>query len=140
MKQFLLPHYCKLLGQALLVAVLLAIMAYIIFDADALIRTSWVMRAVYVVLHIAIVLVTISREKNEDEMTAHLRGEALKEVGYTLLILYAAYHIIAVAVSEEGIKYLLHDEELITPFIAWALYYARFEHKLKKLRKREFTI
>ena len=139
MKQFLLPHYCKQIGQALLVAVLLAIMAYIIFDADALIRTSWVMRAVYVVLHIAIVLVTISREKNEDEMTAHLRGEALKEVGYTLLILYAAYSIVSAIVSDE-IRYIMHDEELITPFIAWALYYARFEQKLKKLRKREFTI
>ena len=139
MKQFLLPHYCKQIGQALLVAVLLAIMAYIIFDADALIRTSWVMRAVYVVLHIAIVLVTISREKNEDEMTAHLRGEALKEVGYTLLVLYAAYSIVSAIVNDE-IRYIMHDEELITPFIAWALYYARFEHKLTKLRKREFTI
>ena len=139
MKQFLLPHYCKLLGQALLVAVLLAIMAYIIFDADALIRTSWVMRAVYVVLHIAIVLVTISREKNEDEMTAHLRGEALKEVGYTLMILYAAYSIVSAIVSDE-IRYIMLDEELITPFIVWVAYYARFEQKLKKLRKREFTI
>ena len=139
MKQFLLPHYCKLLGQALLVAVLLAIMAYIIFDADALIRTSWVMRAVYVVLHIAIVLVTISREKNEDEMTAHLRGEALKEVGYTLLILYAVYSIVSAIVSDE-IRYIMHDEELITPFIAWVAYYARFENKLKKLRKREFKL
>ena len=139
MKQFLLPHYCKLLGQALLAAELLAIMAYIIFDADALIRTSWVMRAVYVVLHIAIVLVTISREKNEDEMTAHLRGEALKEVGYTLLVLYAAYSIVSAIVSDE-IRYIMHDEELITPFIVWVAYYARFEHKLKKLRKREFTI
>ena len=139
MKQFLLPHYCKQIGQALLVGVLLAIMAYIIFDADALIRTSWVMRAVYVVLHIAIVLVTISREKNEDEMTAHLRGEALKEVGYTLLVLYAAYSIVSAIVSDE-IRYIMHDEELITPFIVWVAYYARFEQKLKKLRKREFTI
>lgn len=140
MKRFLLPHICKQIGQALLALMLLAIMAYIIFDAEAMIGTSWVMSAVYVVLHLAILLMTISREKNEDEMTAHLRGEALKEVGYCLLILYVVYRIVIVVVSEEGVRYILHDEELITPFIAWVAYYARFESKLKKLRKREFKL
>lgn len=140
MKRFLLPHICKQIGQALLALMLLAIMAYIIFDAEAMIGTSWVMSAVYVVLHLAILLMTISREKNEDEMTAHLRGEALKEVGYCLLILYVVYRIVTVVVSEEGVRYILHDEELITPFIAWVAYYARFESKLKKLRKREFKL
>lgn len=140
MKRFLLPHICKQIGQAMLALMLLAIMAYIIFDAEAMIGTSWVMSAVYVVLHLAILLMTISREKNEDEMTAHLRGEALKEVGYCLLILYVVYRIVTVVVSEEGVRYILHDEELITPFIAWVAYYARFESKLKKLRKREFKL
>lgn len=140
MKRFLLPHVCKQIGQAMLTLMLLAIMAYIIFDAEAMIGTSWVMSAVYVVLHLAILLMTISREKNEDEMTAHLRGEALKEVGYCLLILYVVYRIVIVVVSEEGVRYILHDEELITPFIAWVAYYARFESKLKKLRKREFKL
>lgn len=124
----------------MLALMLLAIMAYIIFDAEAMIGTSWVMSAVYVVLHLAILLMTISREKNEDEMTAHLRGEALKEVGYCLLILYVVCRIVTVVVSEEGVRYILHDEELITPFIAWVAYYARFESKLKKLRKREFKL
>lgn len=140
MKRFLLPHICKQIGQAMLALMLLAIMAYIIFDAEAMIGTSWVMSAVYVVLHLAILLMTISREKNEDEMTAHLRGEALKEVGYCLLILYVVYRIVTVVISEEGVRYILHDEELITPFIAWVAYYARFESKLKKLRKREFKL
>lgn len=140
MKRFLLPHICKQIGQAMLALMLLAIMAYIIFDAEAMIGTSWVMSAVYVVLHLAILLMTISREKNEDEMTAHLRGEALKEVGYCLLILYVVYRIVTVVVSEEGVRYILHDEELITPFIAWVAYYARFENRLKKLRKREFKL
>lgn len=106
MKRFLLPHICKQIGQAMLALMLLAIMAYIIFDAEAMIGTSWVMSAVYVVLHLAILLMTISREKNEDEMTAHLRGEALKEVGYCLLILYVVYRIVTVVVSEEGVRYI----------------------------------
>lgn len=140
MKRFLLPHFCKLIGQAILVAMLIAITAYIFIEANSATQLRWMIGGANIALYLSIVLITLSREKDEDEMTAVLRGETLKEVGYTLLILYAAYHIIAVAVSEDGIKYLLHDEELITPFIVWVAYYARFEQKLKKLRKREFTI
>lgn len=138
MKRFLLPHFCKQIGQAMLVAMLIAITAYIFIEANSETQLRWMIGGANIALYLSIVLITLSREKDEDEMTAVLRGETLKEVGYCLLILYSAYRIVGVLVSESG--YILHDEEFITPFVAWVAYYARFEHKLKKLRKREFTI
>lgn len=138
MKQFLLPHACKQIGQVMIVAMLLLIMASITIEADTANKLQWLMDAAKVMLYLSIVLITLSREKNEDEMTAHLRGDTLKEVAYCLLILYVGYNIVKVFVGGDG--YILHDEELITPFIAWVAYYARFENKLKKLRKREFKL
>ena len=101
-------------------------------------RSSWLMIAAQIAIYVGIVMMSISREKDEDEMTSSLRGLALKEVSYCLLVIYALSQIIEVAMGEQ--PYILRDEELITPFLAWVAYYCRFEGLLKRSRKREFTL
>ena len=138
MKNWLLPHPCKIAGQALLFAMLALIFSSIYIEATLFEPTSWLMATAQIIIYVAMVLITISRERDEDEMTSSLRGRALKEVGYCLLIIYALYHIVEVAMSEPS--YMLRDEEFITPFVAWVAYYCRFERLLKRSRKREFTL
>ena len=138
MKTWLLPHICKIAGQVLLIAMLVLIFSSIYIEAALFEPTSWLMATAQIIIYLAIVLITISREKDEDEMTSSLRGRTLKEVGYCLLVIYAIYHIVKVAMGKPS--YMLHDEEFITPFLAWVAYYCRFEGQLKRLRKREFTL
>ena len=138
MKTWLLPHPYKIAGQVLLFVMLALIFSSIYIESALFQRSSWLMIAAQIAIYVAIVLMSISREKDEDEMTSSLRGRALKEVGYCLLVIYAIYHIVEVAMGEQ--PYMLRDEEFITPFLAWVAYYCRFEGLLKRSRKREFTL
>lgn len=138
MKNWLLPHYCKKIGQALILLMLILIVASIYIEASFIDSNPWLMDAAQAALYIAIALISISREKEEDEMTAALRGKALKEVGYCVVIIYAVCHIIELMAG--GSSSMLHDEQYITPFLVWIVYYGRFERHLRRLRKREFTL
>lgn len=138
MKHWLLPHPFKIAGQVLILAMLALVFSSIFIESTLFEPSSWMMLAAQATLYVAIVLISISREKKEDELIASLRGKALKEVGYCVMILYAAYHIVKLIMGERST--MLHDEEFITPFMVWVAYYARFENLLKRLRKREFTL
>lgn len=98
-------------------------------------------RVVAIVLYFAIFLITCSREKEEDEMTAQLRGETLKEVCYVAIFFYIAIKITATIFAEE-IPYIMHDESSYFAAIIWMLYYGRFEQKMKNLRRqgRQFNL
>lgn len=138
MKNWLLPHYCKKIGQALIFLMLILIVASIYIEASFIDSNPWLMDAAQAALYIAMALISISREKEEDEMTAALRGKVLKEVGYCVVIIYAVCHIIELMAG--GSSSMLHDEQYITPFLVWVVYYGRFERHLRRLRKREFTL
>lgn len=138
MKTWLLPHPCKQIGQALIFAMLILIVAKIYIEASLFNSIPWLIDTAQIALYVAIVLTSISREKDEDEMTAALRGKALKEVAYCALILYAVYHIIGIMAGADAT--MLHDEPIITPFLVWILYFGRFERLLRRSRKREFTL
>ena len=92
-------------------------------------------------LHIAIFFMACSREKNEDEMIAALRGETLKEVCYLAFLFWVVYRLVLI-VTADSYLYIVHDEPIVTPIVVWMLHFGRFEHKLKSLRKksREFTL
>ena len=98
-------------------------------------------RVVAIVLYLAILLITCSREKEEDEMTAQLRGETLKEVCYVAMFFYIAIKIVATICAEE-MPYIMHDETSYFAPIIWMLYYGRFEQKMKSLRRqsRQFNL
>ena len=148
-KSWLLPHPFKVAGQVLLLVILIALVAQIIathffgfgemaFDSIALVVFR---RLVAVVLYLAIFFVTCSREKEEDEMTAQLRGETLKEVCYVAMFFYIAIKIVATICAEE-MPYIMHDETSYFASIIWMLYYGRFEQKMKSLRRqsRQFNL
>ena len=148
-KSWLLPHPFKVAGQVLLLVILIALVAQIIathffgfgemaFDSIALVVFR---RLVAVVLYLAIFFVTCSREKEEDEMTAQLRGETLKEVCYVAMFFYIAIKIVATICAEE-MPYIMHDETSYFAPIIWMLYYGRFEQKMKSLRRqsRQFNL
>lgn len=153
LKSWLLPHPFKITGQILLFAVLVALViqivvtnvlpddGYISLDMEGMQHLMLFRRVISVLLYLAIFFITCSREKNEDEMTAQLRGEVLKEVCYVVMFFYIALKI-AATIFSENIPYIMHDETSYIASIIWMLYYGRFELKMKSLRRqsRQFNL
>lgn len=148
-KSWLLPHPFKIVGQVLLLVILIALAVQIIATnllaigdamSNPMVQSAF-RRVVAIVLYLAILLVTCSREKEEDEMTAQLRGETLKEVCYVAMFFYIAIKIVATICAEE-MPYIMHDETSYFASIIWMLYYGRFEQKVKNLRRqsRQFNL
>ena len=148
-KSWLLPHPFKVVGQVLLLVILIALAVQIIATnllaigdamSNPMVQSAF-RRVVAIVLYLAILLVTCSREKEEDEMTAQLRGETLKEVCYVAMFFYIAIKIVATICAEE-MPYIMHDETSYFASIIWILYYGRFEQKMKSLRRqsRQFNL
>lgn len=148
-KSWLLPHPFKIVGQVLLLVILIALAVQIIATnllaigdamSNPMVQSAF-RRVVAIVLYFAILLITCSREKEEDEMTAQLRGETLKEVCYVAMFFYIAIKIVATIFAEE-MPYIMHDETSYFASIIWMLYYGRFEQKMKNLRRqsRQFNL
>ena len=148
-KSWLLPHPFKIVGQVLLLVILIALVAQIIATnllaigdamSNPMVQSAF-RRVVAIVLYLAIFFITCSREKNEDEMTAQLRGETLKEVCYVAMFFYIAIKIVATIFAEE-MPYIMHDETSYFASVIWMLYYGRFEQKMKNLRRqsRQFNL
>ena len=148
-KSWLLPHPFKVAGQVLLLVILTALAVQIIATnllaigdamSNPMVQSAF-RRVVAIVLYLAILLITCSREKEEDEMTAQLRGETLKEVCYVAMFFYIAIKIVATICAEE-MPYIMHDETNYFASIIWMLYYGRFEQKMKSLRRqsRQFNL
>ena len=148
-KSWLLPHPFKIVGQVLLLVILIALVVQIIAThffaigdamSNPMVQSAF-RRVVAIVLYLAILLITCSREKEEDEMTAQLRGETLKEVCYVAMFFYIAIKIVATICAEE-MPYIMHDETSYFASIIWMLYYGRFEQKMKSLRRqsRQFNL
>ena len=148
-KSWLLPHPFKIVGQVLLLVILITLAVQIIVTnllaigdamSNPMVQSAF-RRVVAIVLYLAILLITCSREKEEDEMTAQLRGETLKEVCYVAMFFYIAIKIVATICAEE-MPYIMHDETSYFASIIWMLYYGRFEQKMKSLRRqsRQFNL
>ena len=149
-KNWLLPYPFKYVGFALLLAMLVALVAKIaLLDApaggdvtiDAVATSMTINKAISIALYLAIFFVSCSREKVEDEMTAALRGETLKEICYLVLLVWVVARIVMTCVADSTFA-ITHDDPILAPFIIWVLYYGRFERKMKALRRqsREFRM
>ncbi len=153
LKSWLLPHPFKIVGQVLILAVLAALAIQIVvtnvlpdggnvsLNMEGMQQQMLFRRVISIVLYLAIFFITCSREKNEDEMTAQLRGEVLKEVCYVAMFFYIAIKIVATICAEE-MPYIMQDETSYFASIIWMLYYGRFEQKMKNLRRqsRQFNL
>ena len=148
-KNWLLPYPFKIVGYVMLLAMLVVLAADIFLNVEVVagdvvapnLFPAVIHRAQIILLYLGMFLISCSRERNEDEMTASLRGETLKEVCYITFFVWVVYRVIMACVSTE-LFYIAHDEPFITPFIVWILYYGRFENKLKQLRRasQNFTL
>ena len=148
-KNWLLPYPFKIVGYFMFLAMLVVLAADILLNVEVIagdvvapnLFPTIIHRAQLILLYLGMFLVSCSRERNEDEMIASLRGETLKEVCYIAFFVWVAYSVIMACVSKE-LFYIVHDEPFVTPFVVWVLYFARFESKLKKLRQesRRFTL
>lgn len=148
-KNWLLPHPFKIVGQVMLLAILVALVIQILttnvlangdVTIDMLKVSIW-QRAISIGLYLSMFLITCSREKSEDEMTAALRGETLKEICYLMLLVWVVARIVVTCISDYA-PTITHDDPILAPFIIWALYYGRFERKMRNLRRqsREFKL
>lgn len=149
-KNWLLPHPFKYVGFALLLILLVALVLKItLFDVpkggevsmDVVTTSMTINKVLSIALYLAIFFVSCSREKEEDEMTAVLRGETLKEICYLVLVVWVAARIVLTCVADTTFA-ITHDDPILAPFIIWVLYYGRFERKMKALRRqsREFRL
>ena len=148
-KNWLLPYPFKIVGYFMFLAMLVVLAADILLNVEVIagdvvapnLFPTIIHRAQLISLYLGMFLVSCSRERNEDEMIASLRGETLKEVCYIAFFVWVAYSVIMACVSKE-LFYIVHDEPFVTPFVVWILYFARFESKLKRLRQesRRFTL
>lgn len=149
LKNWLLPHPFKIVGQVMLLVMLLATVAHILIGnqmntgdvTPEMVKLTIINKIAIITLYLGMFLITCSREKVEDEMTAQLRGETLKEIGYLAMLIYVVYRIAATIITDNAL-YITRDEPLITPFIIWILYYGRFERKMRNMRRqsREFKL
>ena len=149
LKNWLLPHPFKIVGQVMLLVMLLATVAHILIGnqmttgdvTPEMVKLTIINKIAIITLYLGMFLITCSREKNEDEMTAALRGETLKEIGYLVMLIYVVYRIAATIITDNAL-YITRDESLLTPFIIWILYYGRFERKMRNMRRqsREFKL
>ena len=148
-RNWLLPYPFKIVGYFMFLAMLVVLAADILLNVEVIagdvvatnLFPTIIHRAQLISLYLGMFLVSCSRERNEDEMIASLRGETLKEVCYITFFVWVVYRVIMACVSTD-MFYIVHDEPFITPFIVWILYYGRFENKLKQLRRasRNFTL
>lgn len=149
LKNWLLPHPFKIVGQVMLLVMLLATVAHILIGnqmatgdvTPEMVKLTIINKIAIITLYLGMFLITCSREKVEDEMTAQLRGETLKEIGYLAMLIYVVYRIAATIITDNAL-YITRDEPLLTPFIIWILYYGRFERKMRNMRRqsREFKL
>lgn len=143
-KNWLLPHPFKYVGFALLLILLIALVLKItLFDVpfggdvsiDVVTTSNTINKFLSIALYLAIFFVSCSREKEEDEMIAALRGETLKEICYLVMVVWVAARIILTCVADTAAA-ITHDDPILAPFIIWVLYYGRFERKMKALRRQ----
>ena len=147
-KNWLLPHPFKYVGFALLLILLIALVLKItLFDVpfggdvsiDVVTTSNTINKFLSIALYLAIFFVSCSREKEEDEMIAALRGETLKEICYLVMVVWVAARIVITCVADTAAS-ITHDDPILAPFIIWLLYYGRFERKMKALRRQSRVI
>ena len=149
-KNWQLPHPFKYVGFALLLILLIALVLKItLLDVPAsgdvsmgiVTASNTINKFLSIALYIAIFFVSCSREMEEDEMIAALRGETLKEICYLVLVVWVVARIVLTCVTDTAAA-ITHDDPILAPFIIWVLYYGRFERKMRNLRRqsREFRL
>ena len=137
-KSILMPHICQKIGWWLLLLTILVVVSKIILTNTIHdITVAWYMaKTSYILLIISLLLITLSKEKVEDEMISDLRLKALGVTAYAFFVLLLILGLI-LDFSEQFSPYLGELVLIVLPFLTAGLYLLLFKGMLLRSKKEQ---
>ena len=135
-KNILLPHACQKIGWWLLAGSVCGFLVKWLFFARDFDVQCLLVRPLYFTFIVSIFLVSLSKEKVEDEMIAAFRLKAVGITAYAFFVSLLVLNIVFVEQPGPGTNPYLSELFLIVlPVLLFALYYGLFRWMLCKSRK-----
>ena len=135
-KNILLPHACQKIGWWLLAGSVCGFLVKWLFFARDFDVQCLLVRPLYFTFIVSIFLVSLSKEKVEDEMIAAFRLKAVGITAYAFFVLLLVLNIVFVEQPGPGTNPYLSELFLIAlPVLLFVLYYGLFRWMLCKSRK-----
>ena len=137
-KSILMPHVCQKIGWwLLLLTVLVGVSKIVITYTTHNINVAWYMaKASYILLIISLLLITLSKEKVEDEMISGIRLKALGITSYVFFVLLLILGLI-MDFCEMLSPYLGELLLIVLPFLTAGLYFLLFKGMLLRSQKEQ---
>ena len=136
-KNILLPHACQKIGWWLLVLSVLGFFVGWLFFARNFDVQCLLVRPLYYTFIVSIFLISLSKEKVEDEMIAAFRLKAVGITAYAFFVFLLVLNIVFVEQPGPGTNPYLSELFLVAlPVLLFALYYGLFKWMLYKSRKQ----
>ena len=135
-KNILMPHSCQKIGWWLLAGSVCGFLVKGLFFARDFDVQCLLVRPLYFTFIVSIFLVSLSKEKVEDEMIAAFRLKAVGITAYAFFVFLLVLNIVFVEQPGPGTNPYLSELFLIAlPVLLFALYYGLFRWMLCKSRK-----
>ena len=135
-KSILMPHACQKIGWWLLAGSVCGFLVKWLFFARDFDVQCLLVRPLYFTFIVSIFLVSLSKEKVEDEMIAAFRLKAVGITAYAFFVFLLVLNIVFVEQPGPGTNPYLSELFLIVlPVLLFALYYGLFRWMLCKSRK-----
>ena len=135
-KSILMPHACQKIGWWLLVLSVLGFFVGWLFFARNFDVQCLLVRPLYYTFIVSIFLISLSKEKVEDEMIAAFRLKAVGITAYAFFVFLLVLNIVFVEQPGPGTNPYLSELFLIVlPVLLFVLYYGLFRWMLCKSRK-----
>ena len=132
----LMPHSCQKIGWWLLAGSVCGFLVKWLFFARDFDVQCLLVRPLYFTFIVSIFLVSLSKEKVEDEMIAAFRLKAVGITAYAFFVFLLVLNIVFVEQPGPGTNPYLSELFLIAlPVLLFALYYGLFRWMLCKSRK-----
>ena len=133
-----MPHVCQKIGWwLLLLTVLVGVSKIVITYTTHNINVAWYMaKASYILLIISLLLITLSKEKVEDEMISGIRLKALGITSYVFFVLLLILGLI-MDFCEMLSPYLGELLLIVLPFLTAGLYFLLFKGMLLRSQKEQ---
>lgn len=135
-KNILLPHTCQKIGWWLLVLSVCGFLVEGLFFARNFDVQCVLARPLYYTFIVSIFLISLSKEKVEDEMIAAFRLKAVGITAYAFFVFLLVLNIVFVEQPGPGTNPYLSELFLIVlPVLLFVLYYGLFRWMLYKSRR-----
>ena len=135
-KSILMPHACQKVGWWLLAGSVCGFLVKWLFFARDFDVQCLLVRPLYFTFIVSIFLVSLSKEKVEDEMIAAFRLKAVGITAYAFFVSLLVLNIVFVEQPGPGTNPYLSELFLIAlPVLLFVLYYGLFRWMLCKSRK-----